>query len=329
MKQGLIFASARAKAKENNLFTEEKLHRMLEAKTLEDAVRVLAEANYGGGMAVGCDNFYEVLAEEEKLATAFLRESAPKDMGIECFFMRNDYHNLKVLTKAKYGGLDEYESMLLPDGNVQFSDLKDKFENGKIRFFNVYMGEALTAIEKAFETDALSPRKIDTEIDKAMFKEIENTLKGKDADKYVKEYFVTLADTTNIGSMFRTITIGADFKFFEDNFVCGGEIDVDSFRACGIDMTKFLKFVNDSKYKKLFENVENGDLSSFETAKDECLLKIFSANKGDMFSVAPVVGYYLGKLNEIKVIKVVLICIKNQVKYEEMKKRVRALYAKR
>ena len=94
-------------------------------------------------------------------------------------------------------------------------------------------------------------------------------------------------------------------------------------------MTKFLKFVNDSKYKKLFENVENGDLSSFETAKDECLLKIFSANKGDMFSVAPVVGYYLGKLNEIKVIKVVLICIKNQVKYEEMKKRVRALYAKR
>lgn len=327
MKQGLIFASARAKAKENNLFTEEKLHRMMEAKTLEDAVRVLAEANYGGGMNVTSENFYDVLTEEEKLATAFLKESAPKAMGIECFFMRNDYHNLKVLTKAKYSGIDEYEQMLLPDGNVTFTELKDKFENGKIKFFNAFMGEALASIEKAFETDALSPRKIDTEIDKAMFREINATLSGKDADKYVKEYFSTLADTTNIGSMFRTITLGGDFRFFEENFVCGGEIDTDAFLACGIDMAKFRKFVDGTKYRKMFESVDGADLSGFETAKDEYLLRIFSANKGDMFSVAPVVGYYLGKLNEIKVIKVVLVCLKNQVKYEEMKKRVRALYA--
>ena len=327
MKQGLIFASARAKAKENNLFTEEKLHRMMEAKTLDDAVRVLAEANYGGGMAVNNENFYDVLAEEENLATAFLRESAPKDMGIECFFMRNDYHNLKVLVIAKYANLDEYDYMLLPDGNVPFAELKDKFENGRIKFFNAYMGEALATIEKSFETDGLSPRKIDTEIDKAMFKEIDATLKNKDADKYVREYFSVLADTTNIGSMVRTITLGGDTAFFEENFVVGGEIPIDTFKACGADMAKLRKTVEDSKYKKLFENVEEGDLSSFETAKDEYLLKIFSANKSDMFSVAPVVGYYLGKLNEIKVIKVVLVCIKNKVKYEEMKKRVRALYA--
>ncbi len=46
-----------------------------------------------------------------------------------------------------------------------------------------------------------------------------------------------------------------------------------------------------------------------------------------MFSVAPILGYYLAKLNEIKVIRVVLVCIKNGVPEDQMKKRVRELYA--
>ena len=59
----------------------------------------------------------------------------------------------------------------------------------------------------------------------------------------------------------------------------------------------------------------------------EYLLNIFATNRGDMFSLAPIVGYYLAKLNEVKVLRVVLVCIKNNVPTEEMKKRVRALYA--
>lgn len=326
MKQGLIFASARAKAKELNLFSEERLHRMMEAKTLEDAVRVLAEANYGGGINVTPYNFYDVLAEEERLATEFIREAAPKGMGIECFFMRNDYHNLKVLVKAKYTGA-EYEETILPDGNYLFAELKEKYENNKLAFVNSYMGEAVKNIEKFFEMNGVSPRKIDVEIDKAMYREISAELKKKDADKYIKEYFTTLIDATNVGSLFRTITLGADWKFFEDNFIEGGEIALQAFKECGTDMTKLQKLVAGTKFKNLFVGVENGDLSRFETAKDNYLLTIFAVNKGDMFSVAPIVGYYLGKLNEIKVIRVVLICLKNNVSAEEMKKRVRALYA--
>ena len=327
MKQGLIFASARAKAKELNLFTEEKLHRMMEAKSFEDALRVLAEANYGGGMNVDARNFYDVLAEEERLATEFLRESAPKGMGIECFFMRNDYHNLKVLMKAKYTDATEYDTILLPDGNYPFTELKERFENNKLAFTNAYMGEAVKRIERAFETDGKSARKIDVELDKAMYEEIGDALKGKDADKYVKEYFVTQIDTVNIGSLYRTITLGCDFRFFEENFIPGGELEMRSFKECGLDGAKLAKFVGGTKYKALFDKVTEGDLSGFETAKDDYLLKLFSVNKGDMFSVAPVVGYYLGKLNEVKVIRVVLICLKNGVSKEEMKKRVRKLYA--
>jgi vacuolar-type H+-ATPase subunit C/Vma6 len=49
--------------------------------------------------------------------------------------------------------------------------------------------------------------------------------------------------------------------------------------------------------------------------------------KGDMFSAAPIVGYYLGKMNEIKIIRVILVCLKNKVDKDEMKKRIRVIYA--
>ena len=35
-KEGLIFANARAKSKENNLMSEERLHRIMESKTDAD-----------------------------------------------------------------------------------------------------------------------------------------------------------------------------------------------------------------------------------------------------------------------------------------------------
>ena len=68
-------------------------------------------------------------------------------------------------------------------------------------------------------------------------------------------------------------------------------------------------------------------MASYETAQDNFLLGIFAVNKTDMFSVAPILGYYLAKLNEIKVIRVVLVCIKTNVPRDQMRKRVRELYA--
>ena len=93
MKEGLIFANTRAKARENNLFSEERLQRMMECETLKDAVRILVEANYGGGMIVSDENDFEnILQEEQKIVTDFIREVAPEGIGFECFFLRNDYH---------------------------------------------------------------------------------------------------------------------------------------------------------------------------------------------------------------------------------------------
>lgn len=324
MKEGLIFANARAKAKESNLLSRDRLQRMMECKTALDAMRILMEVNYAGGLVPEGEDFYSLLSEEERIVTAFVRETVPKGAGFECFFLRNDYHNIKVLFKSKYAKIDDLSEMILPDGNYSFSYLKERFESNKLDF-SPFIEKAVKNIDRAFETGTGGPRLIDTELDKALYEEI-NAILSKNADVYVKQYFTAFIDVTNVTSFVRSIRIGAGFAFFKEGFLSGGEIDLKSFEECGQDTAKAAKMLSKTAVKDYFEKLNEQDLASFETAKDNYLLRIFSVNKTDMFSVAPILGYYLAKLNEIKVIRVVLVCIKNKVSPDEMKKRVRELY---
>lgn len=325
MKEGLIFANARAKAKEAALLSEERLFRMMECKDIEDAVRILIEVSYAGGMVADGNSFYSLLAEEERIVTAFVREVAPANIGFECFFLRNDYHNIKSLFKAKYGAIEDISPLILPDGNYSYMQIKEWFDADKLHF-SPYAAEAAKAINRAFETGNGSPRLIDVELDKAMYKDIAEHLKIV-SDKYILQYFKNFIDSTNILTFLRVVKIKGKFTFFAENFVEGGSLTLKQFSELNMEETKLNKLLSGTVYKEFLEKISDNDLSRYETVRDNYLLKIFSVNKSDMFSVAPIVGYYLAKLNEIKVIRVVLVCIKNKVAVEEMKKRVRLLYA--
>ncbi|MDD4316649.1 MAG: V-type ATPase subunit [Clostridia bacterium] len=327
MKDGLIFANTRAKAKELNLFSEERLLRMMECAALVDAVRILFEANYGGGLIVDNENDFEkVLLEEQRLATEFAKEAAPADIGFECFFLRNDYHNIKSLLKAKYGGIADVTPLIMPDGIYAYGELKSAIDSNRLDY-TPHLAEATATIDKRFEAGEGGPRIIDTLIDKAMFMDITDRLK-KGVDTFVKEYFTALIDTTNILSLLRVFNIGEKMSFFAGNYLEGGSLDIKTFVECASDpYNKLPVALRGTPYHDLTAKIERGELSVYETSQDNYLLKIFSVSKNDMFSVAPIIGYYLAKQNEIKVIRVVLVCIKNKVSKEDMKKRVRMLYA--
>jgi len=322
-KEGLIFANARAKSKENNLMTEERLHRIMESKTVEDAMRVLAEMNYAGGLSVEKDDFYSLLKEEERLATAFVLEAAPKGIGFECFFMKNDYHNAKALLKAKFGQSVDLTEMIMPDGNIPFSELKRRMEEGKTDF-DPFLDGAIKKIEREFSEGKGTPRFIDVTLDKAMYENIKSRMPSCDA--CIRSYFEAQADLINMETWLRSMRIHAGFAFFESNFLAGGSVSLKQFEECKGEKEKFVKMVSSTPYKPFLDKMEE-ELTVYETARDDFLLKIISKDKADMFTVAPVLGYYLAKINEVRILRVVLVSIKNKIAPEEMKKRVRALYA--
>ncbi len=325
MNGGLTFANATAKAKELGLFGVDRLGRMTEAKTLAEAVKVLIEVNYGGG-TVGADenDFESILQAETALTEEYVRSTAPEGIGFELFRLKHDYHNLKALVKSHYSGMDPSD-MLEEGGLIEPAAVKDALQGEKFEL-NPYMAKALEDI--GFDSEVTpSPRQIDVVIDAAMFREIADRVRKRGVAPEVKEYFKINADATNLASFARCKVLGLDSKFFKEGYVEGGEYSADAIAAAFDNEQKLRDLLKDGVFAPYADMILGGDVTAFEVAKDNALLNVFRSRKNDMFSVAPIMGYYLGKLNEVKVLRIVLVCVKNGVSAEETKKRLRDLYA--
>ena len=79
--------------------------------------------------------------------------------------------------------------------------------------------------------------------------------------------------------------------------------------------------------REVLSLVESGNIVAFEKESDDALLKIWKDEASDMFSVAPIVSYYLTKKTELKNVKLIVAGIKNKVPEKTIKERMRELYA--
>ena len=69
------------------------------------------------------------------------------------------------------------------------------------------------------------------------------------------------------------------------------------------------------------------DMIAFEREWDNALLDIFKEKRNDIFSVAPIAGFYTAKKVEIKIVRMICILLKNDVDKDIIKARLRELYA--
>ena len=327
MKEGLIFANAAVKAREENLFSGDRLARMLEADALRDAVKILIEAGYGGGtVPEDPSDFESILSAEAAVTEKFIDGIAPEGAGFECFRLQADYHNMKALVKARYTS-DGEEGALRAGGLIDIDLLKEKLERENPDI-NPFADEALAEIAKAAAEGKPSPRKIDTAFDRAMFKDIAARLRVRSAPEELKEYFRVYADCLNLASFVRTLGIGGNFAFFEDVYTEGGSIPKEDFeKAFQEGVSAVAVLAKRTPLAAYADALAAGDVTGFEVARDDYLLGIFRKSKAEMFSVAPVMGYYLAKQNEIRVLRIALVCIKNGVDKQEIRKKLRELYA--
>ncbi len=329
MAGSLLYVNARIKSLENGLLNQMQLSRLSEADSLQDAFKILQECGYGAGLQIEDIRSYEnLIAEKERQASAFLRENLFKNSGLEIFLLKNDYHNAKVLMKAKYLRQENVSDMSAPDGLLSLDAMQADIKDDKYDKLPKEMAVALQKIDQAFADGNRSPRLIDTTIDEAMFKNIGKILKSA-GQKPLSDYFTAWVDTINILSFIRTRKLNLDLEFFNGVFIPYGKISLNTFSELYEATNE--KLIEKMKYTAYGELVlkafEEDGLVKYETYADNFLLNIFKQSKYDMFSVAPIAGYYLGQLTEIKVVKLIIAGIKNNVDSKILKIRLRELYA--
>lgn len=330
MADALLYVNARIKSLENGLLSSLQINRLADAESVSEACKILQECGFSNGLQIDDYKSYEnLIAAREREATSFFKENVVEKSGMEAVLLKNDYHNAKVLIKAKYLRLSDVSDMILPDGLFDAEKMKTDIFDDDYAAYPKYLAEALDAVDVAFANGNRSPRYIDVTVDKAMFKDMRDRIaKGKD-DTLIAWLALT-ADTSNISSFIRSRKLGLDKDFFDEGFVEGGKLAKDFFDA--------LYESSDDAFKEKMRYIDYGaatetalsddnGLVRFETAVDNMVVKLFKDNKYDMFSVAPIVGFYFGQLTEIKVVKLCVSAIKNNLDKNLLRQRLRELYA--
>jgi len=317
MDAGLLYQNAIVKSRESGLLGLDRLQRISDAASVEEAMRLLAEANYPAGAS-----YDEVLSAAEREASLLFKSCVTKGYGLELFLVMDDYHNAKVAAKSAYFGAakEGYK----PEGFVSVAVLEEALAKAEYKDLPQGIAACYTALDKLKAREALTPSAIDVALDKAAFEAIREGKKS--AAKVIGRYFDLLADLKNLSVAYRAHKAEFSTEKAKEMLLPAGTLQVtDLLKVADLGEEAAEKISAGSAVKEALAVLKEG-VTAYEVYADNALLRLLKKERYDMFSPAPVAGLYIGKLREIKNVRLILARIANGVDKDIIKGRMRELY---
>jgi V/A-type H+/Na+-transporting ATPase subunit C len=328
-----IYAQAvsRIRAMETKLLDSSKINRMIESSTADETMKILQETEYAEfmGNVKRAEDYEILLSEELKRVYSLVYGISPEKLIIDILSLRYDYHNIKVLLKAKALNKD-FDYLLIPIGTVDIKTLKSSIDSEDYIDLSTNMREAIESVLKVFDLDK-DPQKIDIYLDKYLYKE-QLELSSKLNDSFVINYMKQLIDITNIKTFLRVKKQNKEKDFLNEVLIDGGKIDFDVYNNYYNDSNE--NFMNKISYTDYFdilrEGIEEfnttGSLNAFEKLSDNFMMKFIREAKYVSFGVEPIIAYVLAKETEIKVVRIIMVGKLNNVEPDVIKERLRDMY---
>ena len=281
-----IFPCVVIRSKEVDLLTKEEMLRLLELKSAQDIMNVLADHGYGDGRELeNPRDFEKVLAENMKETYDTVFSTIPDENELNFFKYPNDYHNLKVLLKAEFLKSDA-SSLLIDSGTIPVDKMQDMLRRRDLSGMTVEMRQA---VDEAIELFAKSrdPQEIDLRLDKACYKDM-LTDAEESGNQFLQEYVRGLIDALNIDSFARLKEIGKPRAFYKRVFLEGGNMDE-----------------NDVE-QKAGAIINEVTISGVEKYLDNQRMDFIREALYVPFGIEPVVGYLEAKKAEVMNLRMIL-----------------------
>ena len=314
-----IYANTLAKYNEGKLLSEEKLRRLADADFV-GAVKMLCDYGYGGGR-LG-ENSFDVdrlISEETVGLINFISEGCFDPHTTAVLLARFYYNNAKARYKFKVGGQESVGALYDMD-----SDFTSGIPNGTYADCPEPMAKALSQLDAAALTGKVSAMAIDEALTRAMYADM--SAHAKKAGRAVKRYVAAKIDFVNLTSALRLLRMEAGSDRLKEIFIEGGGILCDDLTAAyEAGLIGFADKLRDTQYYDILKRVsEKGfdALPLFETDAAYAETTFFDGDLENMLSSAPLLHYYASALNEYKTVKIILTCLKNNVR-GEINRRVR------
>lgn len=299
--------STRVRAMETRLVTRERMERMLDARTDEEAVKILTECGYEELPALTNAGLDDLLSKARAALYRELSTAAPDRRVVELFQMKYDYHNAKVLVKAAAIGA-EPDRMLMEGGRWSPARLRDAFQRDSLGDFSEPFRQAVLRARETLNAGN-DPQRADFVLDRAYFQEMADTAKAV-GSPFLQGYVRLLIDAANLRSAVRAARIGKGPDFLRQVLLPGGNVDASVLSSGrGADLAAVFRagpLGEAAAAGAALTSPGSGELTAFERMCDDAVMHYLEGARLIPFGEQAVIGYLYARESEFTAIRTIL-----------------------
>lgn len=319
--------STRIRAMENQMLTQERMERMLEAKSDDEAARVLAECGYSGLEPLTEESLTRSLTAQRTEVFADLYAHSPNPALVDVFRIKYDYHNAKTAIKAAATG-QSAERLLIDAGRVEAQKLLDAVMSGEYRGLPDTLRAAISEA-----TDVLGatqdPQLADFVLDRAYYADMLASAKAS-GSSFLEGYVRCVIDSANLRSAVRTVRMQKSAEFLNNVLVEGGAVSTSNIRNAVFGGSALETVFSGSVLQQAAAlgdaAARGGRQTAFEKACDDAVTAYLRSSGMTPFGDSVLVAYLAAKENEITAARIVLSGRMAGVSTDAIRERLREAY---
>ena len=302
-----LFLSSTLRAREAKMLTRDKMDRMLDAPSFDDAAKMLIDCGYtdmSGMNAVGVEKALSAHRAED---FADLGSLIPEPGILEAFCLKYDYHNAKVLIKAESANTDGTH-LISDTGMIPAEIIAAAYHSEDYSSLPKMLGEALAearSVIKRTENSQLA----DFVLDKAYFTQMTELAK-KLYSPFLSDYVKLSVDGANLRAAVRTMRMGRNMDFLRNALISDGNISAEAILEAAYSDTGLAPVYEATPYREAAllgeQAIKGGRLTEFELCCDNVLVRFFGGAKYYSFGAQPVIAYIAALENEITAARMIL-----------------------
>ena len=299
--------SARVRVLETRLLTAERMERMIDAKDVNDAAKVLGECGYPDLPEVTNSALDAMLADAQAALFADMGKAVGNEALMDVFRCKYDYHNAKTLVKAEALKLNQ-DRLLLGGGRYAPAELAEDYRREDLRACSEIFQKAVSHAREVLGSSG-DPQQADFILDRAYFEEL-SALAKQSGSKFLEGYVSTLIDGTNLRAAVRAARLDKAGEFLRAVLVPGGTVATGAIASVkGSELGKVFKntgFKDAAEAGAALAAPGGGPLTDFERMCDDAVMAYLAKARMIPFGEQPVVAYLYAREAEATAIRIIL-----------------------
>lgn len=321
MSNQYVYAVARIRSKELSLLNDQAIGQLLAAKDYGECLRMLADRGWGNGESdISAET---MLADEREKTWALIGELVDDLSPFDVFLYANDYHNLKAAIKLVCTGEQDF-GVFISHGTLPPQEIRRMVENQAFSELPEGMRapaeEAYTALSQTGDGQLC-----DIILDRAALEAVVRAGQESKIPLFVL-YAELTAASANIKTSVRCLKTGKSVDFIRRALAPCSTLGVSLLaKAASESMDAICDYLAQTDYASAVSALRQSP-SAFERWCDNLMIQRIKPQQYEPFGIGPLAAYILGRENEIKSVRIILLGKLNGLPEESIRERVREMY---